>query len=967
MSLLQRPCLETLESRQLLSSSLSHQPLNTIGATGGVTASATTPRTTGIVVDGGTSAAYLDTAINLAIQLGTGGPVKETSLKKGQFQIFEVGNPTAVTTGNAQTSGGGDTLVIKPTVLLKPNTDYVVQFNQRADLTKITDISNTAFTAATYTFHTGTFYNQGDPNVKFTKQTVASKQENGSFSAITIGPDGRLYAATLTGHIHRWNINADGTLAGLKTYTIVRDNNGGARFITGITFDPRSTSSVPILWVSHGQAKFGTSQSDQAQNYTGKISRLTNNLESYQDVIVNIPRSVKDHLNNQISFDPANKNLYFVIPSHSAMGRADGTWGNRAEELATAALYRLQLSTAGTKVGIEDWLSKNGPINLDPASSKPYSFTKGTNPLRYYATGIRNAYDMVWHTNGRLYVPTNGSAAGGNTPRDPNQGSGTQISNVQQTIDDYLYDIQEGGYYGHPNPTRGEYILQGGDPTAGKDDFQVTPYPDGTQPDSNYRGAAFSFGKNQSPDGVIEYKSNAFGGRLKGSLIVARYSSGDDLVTIKPRSDGTFRSSDQKIGTSGMTGFENPLDLVEDTRNGNIYVVSLVDHINGKGSIQLLKPDPSLSGQATPSATRVVVYATSGNSNGATKTVSITNTGQARLTIDMSAIRLTGVNRRSFLVTGITSSDVPLDPGESHTFTVKFVAQAGDTATKYGNLAIATDDPRGTYAAVVQLRGVSIVSPGRKAAPATIGDTGGVTASAARPVINVGPNNAYFNAVRGKSMIYQFRIKNVGAARLDLKPGAITIRGENRFNFEVVDFPADGISIVPGRTVYVNIRFKAFSGDNLDIKSAVLRVASSDPRRPVRFANLRGLPTAGEGGSLEPSLQKLFNLFNLPIKTGQTNVEDYRFPTVAPEPNDEVVVQQLVKAGPGDVTIKPLAVFGNDSDPAVRMGYYIPGVLDSEQYLWYTPGSTSQSVAPLAFGQTSFDPGTATFGLVTEF
>ena len=34
----------------------------------------------------------------------------------------------------------------------------------------------------------------------------------------------------------------------------------------------------------------------------------------------------------------------------------------------------------------------------------------------YTATGIGNAYDLVFHSNGQLYVPANRPAAGGNTP-----------------------------------------------------------------------------------------------------------------------------------------------------------------------------------------------------------------------------------------------------------------------------------------------------------------------------------------------------------------------------------------------------------------------------------------------------------------------------------------------------------------------------------------------------------------------
>ena len=37
--------------------------------------------------------------------------------------------------------------------------------------------------------------------------------------------------------------------------------------------------------------------------------------------------------------------------------------------------------------------------------------------VKIFATGVRNAYDLVWHSNGQLYVPTNGSAAGGGVRR----------------------------------------------------------------------------------------------------------------------------------------------------------------------------------------------------------------------------------------------------------------------------------------------------------------------------------------------------------------------------------------------------------------------------------------------------------------------------------------------------------------------------------------------------------------------
>ncbi len=713
-----RHCLEQLESRQLLASSVGGLPVNIIGQTPGLMASAN-PVSTGLTVDSVNEAnplsqANLDTKINLEITLGSGGGVKETSLLRAQLALYEnatyVDSTTPrVETNRVITSGGGDTLTIKAIENLKPNTVYRVILNGRNDLPKITDIAGNPFATATYFFTTGTFFNQGDPDIKFSNQTVVTKTTNGAFSAITIGPDNRLYAATLEGFIYRYDINpSTGTLSNEQIYSIVRTNNGGARFITGIVVDPRSTDvNNPVLWVSHGQAKFGDTAQQYADNHTGKISRLYgNNLSTYEDVIINIPRSVKDHLNNQIVFDPIKRNLYFLIPSHSAMGRADTTWGNRAEEISTAALFRLQLQTRGSRVGIEDWLASAGPINLDPASSRPYNFFKGNNPLRFYATGIRNAYDMVWHSNGKLYMPINSSAAGGNTPDDPATPVSESVTGVEQSIDDYLLDIVEAGYYGQPNPARGQYILNGGNPTAGvgNDPAEIRDYPPGTLPDPTYRGIAYNFGAHESPNGVIEYKSDAFGGVLKGQLVVARYAGGADLVFLKPNSDGTFdQDTAATIGTTGVKNMPSVLDVIEDTRNGNLYTITLDDAFANNGTIRLHRP---LAGQASQSATKISMYAVPGDPAGASNSVVITNTDPTyTLNIDVSATRFTGLDRRSFVVTDFPTSDVRLRPGESRTFTVRYVARAGETQTRFGNLAIATDDPDGRYSTVVQLRG----------------------------------------------------------------------------------------------------------------------------------------------------------------------------------------------------------------------------------------------------------------------
>ncbi len=169
----------------------------------------------------------------------------------------------------------------------------------------------------------------------------------------------------------------------------------------------------------------------------------------------------------------------------------------------------------------------------------------------------------MWHSNGNLYTGTNGSAAGGNTPAVPNplpascanrpDGGYTgptapALTNNRQDETDYIFNIKKGKYYGHPNPVRCEYILNAGNPTGytGNPLFKVNAYPAGQQADPNYDlGNVYDAGMHASANGTIEYQNaGAFGGALKGKLVVVRYSSNQELVTFDVRANGSLSSAD---------------------------------------------------------------------------------------------------------------------------------------------------------------------------------------------------------------------------------------------------------------------------------------------------------------------------------------------------------------------------------------------------------------------------------------
>lgn len=474
-------------------------------------------------------------------------------------------------------SGGGDVIVLRPEAVLDATTTY--RFHVTPGLQ---DVEGEAFLPFEMTFTTGTETGGSSSNIKFQQ----SHQADGyAYTTLAIGPDRRLYAGTFDGRIIRWQIKGDGTLGGETIFETLRTANNGSRSISGILFDPDSTASNPVLWVAH--STYGLAN---APDWAGKISVLRddeagNDLGKISDRIINLPRSNRDHMTNQLAWGPDGA-LYFNQGSSSAMGAADVAWGSRNEHLLTAAILRVDVNK----------LPSSRALNVKTEEGGTYDPRAADAAVTVYATGVRNAYNVVWHSNGHLYAPGNGSASGGNTPAGDGAPALTAVGTSQH---DYLFRIQKGGYYGHPNPLNGEYVMGGGNPTAGVDPGEVIEYPVGTQPDENYRGYIFDFGDHISPNGAIEYRNNkAFGGALAGKLLITRYSGPDDIIVLSLDDEGNV--SQDTTGITGLTNLNNPLDLVEDPLTGNIYVAEFGpkdrSDLPGGRRVILLRPEEPLAG-----------------------------------------------------------------------------------------------------------------------------------------------------------------------------------------------------------------------------------------------------------------------------------------------------------------------------------------------------------------------------------
>ncbi len=771
------------------------------GTTGGgvvVLAALGTPSVSGLVPRDGTVGISTVVAIKADVNLpNVGAGVSDTTVRApGNVTLTRVSDGRVIP-ANVNTTGGGDAIILTPISSLETNTRY------RFSVTSgVKDTAGASFAPFSSTFTTGATAASVDPTIRFNKIPLPLSQGY-QWTSLVIGPDGRLYAGTRTGQIIRFNLNPDGSFGGSKTIQTIRTGNGGSeRLITGIVFDPKSTASKPVLWVSHG-----INVLEGADNWSGKISKLTGrNLEIYNEVIFNLPRSAQDHLTNQPVFGPDGY-MYVAVGSQSAQGAPDSQWGLRTETLLSAAI--LQINTGAI----------TAPLNVRTTDAGgTYNPRKKGAPVRLYATGVRNAFDLVWTRDGKLFAPTNGSAKGGNSPAG---GGAPALTNIP-TQNDPLFQIVEGGYYGHPNPSRGEFVVNGGNPTSGKDPAEITQYPVGTQPAANYRGVAYDFGRNVSPDGVFEFSGSVFGGMLNGALLVAQYSAGDNIIILSRDANGNI--SKGEFGFTGLTQFVDPLDIIQHPQTGYLYVAEY-----GASRITLLQPDQSklISGRrARTDKEQLVFNDVRGGAGSSAQTLTIRNKGKRGLTV-----------------------------------------------------------------------------------------------------------------------------------------GEISFVGANASMYTLVEAPNRPFDLAPGQYITVRVNFTAPSGTTNGVKTASLRIASNDSGGLTTVdIPLNGIATPGLEGENEPSFQRILDAYRLNIDVGDDDKAEADIPLPPLSSSDEIVAQAFVKAGTGNVTIEPLAVFAPDFTTFVTgVGYYNTASGATTQVFTANRGQ-NQTVKPGYTGWNQFDPGTGQFG-----
>lgn len=319
-------------------------------------------------------------------------------------------------------------------------------------------------------------------------------------TTLAMRPDGRLFVGQQNGMIFMLTLDAQLNVTSVKCVdAIYNRDKEHHRLLTGMAFGPYFAGPAgigPDLYVSHSDGRICVPEVDLN---SGTVTKLlaSSGYQTGVDVVTGLPRSRGDHAPNGLALGPDGL-LYLAVGGNTNAGLPGGPCFDIPEVPKGGAILKLDYSGA----------------------------------VSTYATGLRNTYDLVWHTNGQLYANDNGPNAGlGNAPDPATCGPpGFDPGNLP----DELNRIVAGRYYGHPNPSRGECVHNGG---------------------PNYVAPMHHYGVHTSSNGLAEYTDSLIPG-FQGNLFTANWGTGE-VIRIQLSPDGKTVTSAAVFSS----GYGNPIDV----------------------------------------------------------------------------------------------------------------------------------------------------------------------------------------------------------------------------------------------------------------------------------------------------------------------------------------------------------------------------------------------------------------------
>ncbi|MEE9321159.1 MAG: choice-of-anchor D domain-containing protein [Granulosicoccus sp.] len=407
--------------------------------------------------------------------------------------------------------------------------------------------------------------------VNFATSKLSINQVIKRGTSIQFGPDGKLYVSAMDGEIYVFAVTRNGknnysaqkleTINQLKNVQNHNDdgslNNTKKRLVTGFTVV--GTAAAPIIYAASSDWRQGAGPSGADLNLdtnSGIVHKLTKNGNNWsmQNLVRGLPRSEENHVANGIVLD-GNK-LLLSLGGHTNMGLPSHKFAELSEYALSASIVEIDLGAIGG--GTYDLPTLSGTNdNNDPFGGNDglnQAKLTNNNKVKLYATGLRNAYDLVRTQSGKLYTIDNGPNAGwGGTPTNA---CTNIIENNGATHNDKLHVVERGDYLGHPNPTRGNKNNKFG----GQSPVEIAEHPVECNYQGQGQGASLTL-FDKSTNGLDEYTATNFGGAMQGDLVAADYKG--HIWRIQLNGNGTAVTSKSKFAAI------QPVQILDVTTQGD--------------------------------------------------------------------------------------------------------------------------------------------------------------------------------------------------------------------------------------------------------------------------------------------------------------------------------------------------------------------------------------------------------------
>ncbi len=367
------------------------------------------------------------------------------------------------------------------------------------------------------------------------------------------GPDHRLYVTSTDGAVRAYTFNDSYNVTATQVITVLQNSGLAEKDIMGIAFDPFDPPGEVHIYIGHSDifAQGGGCNFQPPFPYIGRVSRISGpSFSTLEPVITGLPSSNHDHVVNGMTFDNSG-DLLFAMGGNTNSGVEACTFGGIPESPLSGAILRAELSQGVGFNGAISYVTcaqpfgcSGGTPSTDQVSGHLAGVVAGVD-VSVFAPGMRNSFDLVYTTAGRLYNTDNGGDPGlGPT----STGASTQGPDPDDI--DTVNHVVAGDYYGHPNRNRG------------RTDARQNLYHSNAEASIPGVFTQAMFATPSSTNGIDEYRALTFRGAMRGNLIVQKWNGPTRRVTLSSSGTAAQAVTDLNVSLNSLDVTAGPAGVL---------------------------------------------------------------------------------------------------------------------------------------------------------------------------------------------------------------------------------------------------------------------------------------------------------------------------------------------------------------------------------------------------------------------